>query len=57
MDEFKHSYLQSYIQILRYIQMQEIISFLSGSNRLHKLASYVGKLCPKGSERSSILED
>ena len=57
MDEFKLSYLRSYIQILKYSQLEEIISFRSDSNRLHKLMLNMGSLCLKGNEHSSIVED
>lgn len=56
MDEFKLPYLRSYTQILKYSQLEGIISFRSGSNMLHKLRLNKGNLCLKGSEHSSILE-
>ena len=47
MDEFKLSYLRSYIQILKYSQLVEIISFHSDSDRLHKLMLYMGACVQK----------
>lgn len=57
MDEIKPTYLRSCIQILKYIQLEETISFGSDSNRLHKLILNMENLCQKGNEHSSILED
>ena len=47
MDEFKLSYLRSYVRILKYSQLEEIISFRSDSNRLHKLMLYMGACVQK----------
>jgi len=52
MEEFKLSCLRSDIRILKYSQLEEVISFRSDGNMLHKM----GNLCLKGSEHSSILE-
>jgi hypothetical protein len=56
MDKCEQFSLRYCNQILEYSLMEEIMTFLSSGNRLHKLRLILGNLCQKGSEHNSILE-